>query len=131
KIGEDKRLIEETLKSFERNGLSLPAEKQAELKKLNLQLVDRETKISENIRNDKGLVSLAAEELEGVPLENLEKQKDPSKPGYYNIETGVVDKYSLIMRTALKEETRKKLFLVSNNRAKEANKDLIIDTINL
>jgi thimet oligopeptidase len=65
--GEQKRLLEFTLRDFRRAGMELPPEKRAELKRIELERNKVALDFDKNIRDDETRVPLTPEELKGVP----------------------------------------------------------------
>lgn len=131
KTGEDKLLIEKTLEDFERNGLALSEDLQAELKQLNERLVEVTSKISKNITDDAGKISLTKDELAGAPEAFLNSIKDPKTPNVYTISTKLSDQVRNAMESVTVEETRKKILITQSSRAKEVNRELIQETLQL
>jgi len=74
----EKRLYEKTVESFEQNGLNLPEDKLAQVRKLKQELAVLEVKFSTNLNNDKTTIEFTEKELDGAQQEFLSRlQKTP------------------------------------------------------
>lgn len=123
----EQRLIEETLRQFEKNGLKLSDEKLAKMRELKQRLGRLETEFSKNLNEDKSSVSFSEEELTGVPqtiLSGFKKTDD----GKYMVTTKSTD-YTQVSDYASNPETRKRLLLAYENRAAEKNSRLLKEAI--
>ncbi|HCK51631.1 MAG TPA: hypothetical protein DIC23_00340, partial [Planctomycetaceae bacterium] len=81
--GEDARLLKRTLRDYRRAGMTLPAEKRAELKELQVELSKKSIDFESNIRADETRVPLTKAELKGMPAEWLDNQ--PISDGIYMV----------------------------------------------
>ncbi len=116
--------IDELMKQFKRSGLELPEDKQTEIRALKNGLTTIGLQFETNINNDGNkTIVLSRKELQGVPdyfIDSLEKTKDGSYLVPINYAT-----YDRIMATCQIADTRKKLWLVFNNRAYPANEEVL------
>lgn len=123
------RLLKVTKESFEQNGLKLSDEILAQVKDLKGKLSDNENQFSTNLNADKTQVLFDAEELEGVPTDYLaDLKKDAS--GKFIVNTKESD-YSLVIQTAVRSETRKKMMTGYLSRGGDANTKLLADSVQL
>jgi thimet oligopeptidase len=123
------RLVSETLKAFERNGLNLSDEKLAELKKLMGELSKKETKFTANLNNDTTVVELTEAELNGVPEDSLKRFKKLDN-GNYQVTTKSTD-YIAVMENAKDAGARKKMMLAYLNRGTAENTQLLEEATEL
>jgi thimet oligopeptidase len=126
--GEDKRLLEETLKSFERYGAALEPARRAEFKNVQERLAVIASQFSANINKDDGTIEATREELEGMPqsfIDSLEKLDG----GKYKL-TLKYPHVRPVMASAKNEALRKRMDLAYNNRALE-NMPLLQETLKL
>ena len=69
--GEQKRLLEFTLRDYKRSGMMLAPEQREQLKQIEMQLNKLGIEFEKNIRDDESVLPLTAEELAGVPEDVL------------------------------------------------------------
>lgn len=117
--GEDKRLFEDQLRDYKRAGLDLSEEQQKKVENLRKELGKIETLFQVILNNATTRLKFSRVELEGLP-EDL-KEKFRTGEDEYSIDANVTFQYTLVMDRAMKEETRKKLYLARDNRAREKN----------
>lgn len=123
--GEDKKLLDNTIRDYKRIGFHLPEEMQAEIKLIKKELSSIQTQISNNIKaENNNLILLTTEDVEGIPatiLSDLKKDEN----GNYRIRAGVSFETTAIITNSPKEEIRKKVFTAQNSRAQKINKPLM------
>ncbi|HVM91099.1 MAG TPA: M3 family metallopeptidase [Verrucomicrobiae bacterium] len=117
--GPRKKLIEETLRDYRRNGLDLPPEKQEHLKKLNEELTALGQKFEENIAKSQSFIEIDPAQLKGLSEDFIANHK-PGENGKVKITTAYPD-YKPFMKYAEDREAAKQLHIVYNTRAKEQN----------
>ena len=110
--GEDKKLLEDTYKSFTRNGVNLPANKQEELKKIKQELQIAKMQFGQNALKDKNSFELLVtdkERLAVMPQSALDAAalaaKERGKEGY--LFTFDQSSYSALLKYCPDEEYRK------------------------
>ena len=123
--GEDALLLEHTLRDYRRAGLALPPDKRAEVEKLRKELAQLETDFQSNIVAVKAPIVFRKAELEGVPDTILESPGVKTGDDSYTILANVTFHYNTVEETAKNEETRKHLFKVRFNLAREKNVPLL------
>lgn len=123
------RLLQKTLEGFEQNGLKLSDEVLAQVRDLKGQLAAKETQFSTNLNNDKTTVLFAPEELEGLPADYLADLKKDAN-GNLIVNTKESD-YPLVMKNAVRTETRKKMMLGYLSRGGDANTKLLAEAVQL
>ncbi len=127
---ENKRLVEETLESFKRNGLELNAEKRALLVKKRQEIITKEEAFQKRIKQmTSGFVTVDASELQGMSAEFIQGLKKTTD-GKYQIG---MDKASVFpyLENAKSESGRKKVDQLYNNLGGPENVKDFEDTIRL
>jgi Zn-dependent oligopeptidase len=117
--GEDRRLFEDQLRDYKRAGLDLPEDKQKDVENLRKELGKIETLFQINLNNAATPVKFSRSELEGVPDSLVEKFRTAEEE--YSVDANITFQFFQVMDNAAKEETRKKLYLARDNRAREKN----------
>jgi Zn-dependent oligopeptidase len=97
----------------------LPEDQQKEVENLRTELGKIETLFQINLNNATTRVKFSRRELEGLPDDLIEKFRTGEDE--YSIDANVTFQYTLVMDNAANEETRKKLYLARDNRAREKN----------
>jgi thimet oligopeptidase len=119
--GEDKLLLEHSMRDYSRAGLALPPEKRKEVEKLRKELAQLETDFQANIVAAKAPVTFTKAELEGVPDIVLESPGVKTGDDTYTILANVTFQYNTVEETAKSEATRKHLYEVRFNLARDKN----------
>jgi thimet oligopeptidase len=127
---DEKRLLSETLKGFERNGLKLPDEKLEQVKTLQQKLTQLQAQFNANLNNDATKVELTESELAGVPVDYKSGLKKTEDGARYILTTRESD-VSSFLANASNSEARRKWFLAYNNRGGKANTELLEQAIAL
>jgi len=127
--GEDALLLEHTLRDYRRAGLTLEPDKRAQVEKLRKELAKLETDFEANIVAVKAPVVFTKAELEGVPNTILESPGVKTGDDSYTILANVTFHYNTVEETAKKEETRKHLYHVRFNLAREKNVPVLNDML--
>lgn len=124
---DEKRLLSETLKGFELNGLKLSDEVLAKVKDLKSQLSAKEAKFSANLNSDATKVEFSADELKGAQADFLGRlAKTPE--GKFIVTTKSTD-YLEVMQNVSVSETRRKMLEAYLNRAAGPNTQLLEEAI--
>ncbi len=129
--GEDALLLEHVLRDYRRAGLALPPEKRAEVENLRKKLAKLETDFQANIVAVKAPVVFTKAELEGVPATILDSPGVKTGDDSYTLLANVTFHYNTVQETAKKEETRKHLYEVRFNLAREKNVPLLNEILTL
>ncbi len=120
---DEKRLLSETLKGFEANGLHLEEAQLAKLKGLKQDLATLETQFSNHLNEDVSHVKLNLDELRGLPsdyVDHLEKTPD----GSFIVHTRSSDA-EIFLNQAANGEARRKWLLAYFNRQSQTNVPLL------
>jgi thimet oligopeptidase len=127
--GEDALLLEHTMRDYRRAGLALPPEKRAEVEKLRKELAQLETDFQANIVAVKAPVTFTKAELEGVPDSVLQSRGVKTGDDTYTILANVTFQYNTVEETAKNEATRRHLYDVRFNLARDKNVPLLNDIL--
>lgn len=114
-----KKLVEETLRDYRRNGLGLPPEKQTQLRKLNEELTDLGQKFETNIAEAQPFIEIAPSQLKGLP-ESFIAEHPAGEGGKVRITTSYPE-FKPFLKYAEDREAAKRLFVVYNTRAQKEN----------
>src|SRR5207253_1088952 len=129
--GEDKKLLDETMRDYRRAGLALGSEKRKEVEQLRKQLAKLGTDFDTNIANAKRAVVFTKAELEGVPEDFFTKPGIKTGADAYTVLANVTWQFVTIEENAKSEATRKKLYVIHDSLAKEKNVSLLNQMLTL
>ncbi len=129
--GEDKKLLDETMRDYRRAGLALPSEKRKEVEQLRKQLAKLGTDFDTNIANAKRPVVFTKAELEGMPEDFLSKPGIKTGDDAYTVLANVTWQFNAVEENAKSEATRKKLYIARETLAKEKNVPLLNQMLTL
>jgi Zn-dependent oligopeptidase len=129
--GEDKKLLDETMRDYRRAGLALPPEKRKEVEQLRKQLAKLGTDFETNIANAKRPVVFTKAELEGMPEDFLSKPGIKTGDDAYTVLANVTWQFLAVEENAKSEATRKKLYIARETLAKEKNVPLLNQMLTL
>ena len=127
KTPEQSRLLEQTLLSFEQNGLKLSDADLAKVKDLKTQLTAKETQFITNLNEDVSSVNFGAEELHGAPDSFLTGLKKTSN-GLFTVTTKSTD-FTNLMQNVSVSESRHKMLSAYMNRGGDANTKLLEEAV--
>lgn len=126
--GEQKRLLEQTMRDYRRAGMELPADKREKLKQLEMDTVKVGLEFDKNIRDDETRVPLTAEELKGLPEDVLKGLKSTS--GVYLVGMDYPT-YQPVMDYCDNETTRKKVWLAYKRRGGRKNVQVLENMVKM
>ncbi len=121
------RLLNRTVRLFERNGLALPDDRLAVVRQNKAELATLETRFLANLNNDNTTLEFSGEELAGVPPEALSTFTKTGK-GTYLVTTKYPD-FAAVMSNAENASTRKTISIAYANRQAAPNTKLLEDAI--
>ncbi|MFA4824346.1 MAG: M3 family metallopeptidase [Methanoregula sp.] len=124
---DEARLYNKTLRQFEKNGLSLPDDRLANVREMMAKLSRLENRFSTNLNNDNTTLEFTPQDLSGVPANVLAGFKKTDK-GTYLVTTKTPD-YIAVMQSAGRNETRKQMYYAFNNRQSVENTRLLEEAI--
>ena len=123
--GEDRKLLDETLRDYRRAGLGLPKDQRDEVEKLRKQLTALETDFENNVTKATHPLQFTKAELEGVPEEFLAQQGIKTGPDEYTLKANITFHYLMVEDNAKREATRKTMLVAQCNLAREDNIPLL------
>lgn len=116
---DEKRLLSETIKQFEINGLKLSNEKLAKVKELKSKLSTLENQFATNLNGDTSTVTFTAAEMDGATPSFLGRLKKDAQ-GKFIVTTKEPD-YVEFMRNVKSGDARRKMAIAYNRRAADKN----------
>ena len=119
--GEDKKLLDETMRDYRRAGLALPPDKRKEVEDLRKQLAKLGTDFDTNIVNAKTPLVFTKAELDGLPDSFFAAPGVKTGDDAYTVMSNVTWHYNTVEENAKSEATRKKLYLARETLAKDTN----------
>ncbi|HEY8171739.1 MAG TPA: M3 family metallopeptidase, partial [Dehalococcoidia bacterium] len=120
--GEDKRLLERTLRDYRRNGFELEAEKRSRVKESMGRLVELGTKFRQAIDTWDDGIDVTREQLTGMPERWIDGLKTTDEGGVTKYRVSL-DYPEIVpfMDNAESEELRREMFLKNQNKGGEDN----------
>jgi thimet oligopeptidase len=129
--GENKKLLDETLRDYRRAGLALPPDKRKEVEDLRKQLSNLGTQFDTNVVNAKAPVVFSKAELDGVPDSFFASPGVKTGDDAYTVMANVVWHFSTVEENAKSEGTRKKLYVIHDSLAKDTNVPVLNQMLDL
>lgn len=123
------RLLADTLRDFHRNGVDLPADKQARLRELNEKLTKLGQEFTANIASSTGGIDVKPSSLEGLPPEYIASHK-PGADGRVHITTDYPD-YFPFTTYAKDRKAALDLYMLFVNRGGDKNVKLLEEILKL
>ena len=105
---EQQRLVDDSMREYQRAGLALPPAERAEVERLRKDLGGLTTQFGININEARGPVDFTAEELAGVPTSFLESPGVKQPDGRYRAMAHITWHVTTILENASNETTRRK-----------------------
>jgi thimet oligopeptidase len=127
--GQDARLVEFIVRGYKRDGLTLPDEKQQKVEALRKQLASVQERFLVNANNATAPLKFTKEQLEGVSDDFLKQAKTTENE--YTVDANVPPQYIYAMTNCIKEETRKRLCIAHDTRAKDKNLPLATQAVEI
>lgn len=129
--GEDEKLLKETMRDYRRAGLELPPEKRTEVEQLRKQLSKLGTDFDTNIVNVKAPVVFTKAELDGVPDSFFNSPGVKTGDDAFTVMSNVTWQFITVQENAKSEATRKKLYVIHDSLAKDANVTVLNQMLDL
>ncbi|MGD0206722.1 MAG: M3 family metallopeptidase [Verrucomicrobiota bacterium] len=123
--GEDKKLLDETLRDYRRAGLELPKDQRDEVEKLRKQLTALETDFQNNVTKAKQPLKFTKAELDGVPDAFLTQAGIKTGPDEYTLMANITFHCLMVEDNAKREDTRKRMMVAQCNLARDENIPLL------
>ncbi|EYF07361.1 M3 family metallopeptidase [Chondromyces apiculatus] len=121
--GERARLFSDVLRDFRRNGLELPADKQARLRELNAEITRIGQDFMSNLASATASIQVAPKSLEGLPKEYVEKHA-PRSDGKVEITTDYPDFFPFVTYSKDRKSALE-LWKLFTNKGGDANVKLL------
>ena len=122
---EDEKLFKETLRDYRRAGLELPPEKRKEVEQMRKELSKLGTDFETNITTTKAPVVFTKAELDGLPESFFASPGVKTGDDAYTVMANVTWQWITVQENAKSEATRKKLYVIHDSLAKDANVPLL------
>ncbi len=127
--GPRQRLLEHTLRDYRRNGLDLPAEKQARLRQLNEQISALSQRFQSNLAASTLELKVAPEQLKGLPADYVAAHR-PGEDGKVRLTTDYPD-YFPFLQFAEDRKAALELHKLFDNRAADTNVAVLDELLKL
>jgi thimet oligopeptidase len=125
----EERLLDFTLRDYKRAGLTLDDAKRKQVESLRKQISFLDTRFGVNSNNASAKLTFSKADLEGVPDTFLSQVK--TGDDQYTVDANVSPQFVTVASNCVKEETRKKLQLARDTRAKDKNLPIAAKVIGL
>jgi Zn-dependent oligopeptidase len=125
----EQRLLDFTLRDYKRAGLTLDDAKRLQVESIRKQISFWETHFAVNNNNASAKLTFSKDDLEGVPATFLAQAK--TGEDQYTVDANVAPQFLTVASNCVKEETRKKLQLARDTRAKDKNLPIAAKVISL
>lgn len=127
--GEDRRLLEERLRIYKRNGVRLSEETQQQIRSLKKEIAGLESTIQLNINvSARDVVTVTVGQVAGMP-EKILAEFEADATGNYIIPVGIGYKAALFLQFCPDEEARKIVLGAQLSRGALANRSLMTDVV--
>ncbi len=124
KLNDEQRyFIDETMRDFKRQGLSLPDDQYEEIQKIRKELTALLMTFEENIATDKSMIKVTLNDLAGCD-DHFVRSLECDTTGHCVIGCDYPTYYE-VMENCSVEETRKRLYMAFGNRAYPANMEVL------
>ena len=127
--GEDKKLLEETIRGYERSGMGLPQAERDRLNQIRRKLSDLSQAFAKNLREVNDSLELDPSQLAGLPqayIDGLEKTADGK------VKVGLdYPSYGPFMDLAKDSELRRQLYMKYGSRAAAQNLPILTEVLSL
>lgn len=123
--GEDKKLLDETVRDYRRAGLNLPKDQRDVVEQLRKELTTMETDFEENVTKASQTLKFTKAELQGVPEDFLAQQGIKTGPDEYSLKANITFHVLMVEDNAKHEETRRRMLEAQYNLAREKNIPLL------
>jgi thimet oligopeptidase len=123
--GEDKKLLDDTLRDYRRAGLDLPKDQRDTVEKLRKELTALETDFENNVTKAHAELKFSKAELAGVPEDFLAQQGIKTGDDEYTLKANITFHYLMVEDNAKLEATRQRMMTAQCNLAREANIPLL------
>ena len=119
--GEEARLLADTVRDYRRAGLALSEPDRKEVEAMRKELASLATDFGTNITKATAHVTFTRAELAGVPEDFLNSSKVKTGDDEYTVAADETYQYELVEDNAKNEDTRHKVYVARDSRAKDTN----------
>jgi thimet oligopeptidase len=119
--GEDAKLLKETLRDYRRAGLDLPPDQRKEVEQLRKELSKLGTDFDTNIVRASAPIIFTKADLDGLPESFFASPGIKTGDDAYTVMANVTWQFNTVQENAKSEATRKKLYVIRETLAKDAN----------
>src|SRR5436853_3750791 len=119
--GEDEKLLKETLRDYRRAGLELPSDQRKEVEQLRKELSKLGTDFDTNIVKATAPVMFSKADLDGLPESFFASPGIKTGDDVYTVMANVTWQFNTVEENAKSEATRKQLYLIREQLAKDTN----------
>ena len=123
--GEEKKLLDDTLRDYRRAGLDLPKDQRDAVEKLRKELTALETDFENNVTKAHAELKFTKAELAGVPEDFLSQQGIKTGADEYTLKANITFHYIMVEDNAKLEATRRTMMTAQCNLARAANIPLL------
>ena len=123
--GEDKKLLDDTLRDYWRAGLYLPSDQRDAVEKLRKELTAMETDYENNIVKAHADLKFTKAELDGMPEDFLAQEGIKTGADEYTLKPNITFHYLMVEDNAKLGATRKRMITAQCNLAREVNIPLL------
>ena len=123
--GEDKKLLDDTLRDYRRAGLDLPKDQRDAVEKVRKELTALETDFESNVTKAHAELKFTKAELAGVPEDFLSQQGIKTGADEYTLKANITFHYIMVEDNAKLEATRRTMMTAQCNLARAANIPLL------
>jgi len=123
--GEDKKLLDDTLRDYRRAGLDLPKNQRDAVEKLRKELTALETDYENNVTKAHAELKFSKAELAGVPEDFLSQQGIKTGADEYTLKPNITFHYIMVEDNAKLEATLRRMMTAQCTLAREANIPLL------
>jgi thimet oligopeptidase len=120
-LGEDEKLLNETLRDYRRAGLDLPPDRRKEVEQLRKELSKLGTDFDTNIVNGSAPVIFTKADLDGLPDSFFVSPGIKTGDDAYTVMANVTWQFNTVEENAKSEATRKRLYVIHDTLAKDTN----------
>jgi thimet oligopeptidase len=120
-LGEDEKLLNETLRDYRRAGLDLPPDRRKEVEQLRKELSKLGTDFDTNIVNGSARVVFTKADLDGLPDSFFASPGIKTGDDAYTVMANVTWQFNTVEENAKSEATRKQLYVIHDTLAKDTN----------
>ena len=125
----EQRLLDFTLRDYKRAGLTLDETKRRQVESLRKQIAFWDTHFAVNNNNASAKLTFSKDDLEGVSADFVSQIK--TGEDQYTVDANVTPQFLAVASNCVKEETRKKLQMARDSRAKDKNLPIAAKVISL